>query len=221
MHVHTSPCSACGKMGMDELVEALHDSGYQGCVITNHFLHGNSGIDKKLPWAEFVKEYEKDWLCGKTCADKYDMDILFGIEEGVGGGLEILVYGITPEMLYAHPELASMNVAVWHEVLKPYGVLIIQAHPYRERSYITASGLLPEEYIDGIEVCNRGNIPEDDERAVLAAASHPEWILLSGSDSHTTGTACIMGIECEHRIRDGSELVSLLKSGEYRLITEH
>ncbi len=217
-HIHTSPCSACGKMSMEELVEALHDGGYQGCVITNHFLHGNSGIDKKLPWEEFVKEYEKDWLCGKACAEKYGMDILFGIEEGVGDGLEILVYGITPEILYAHPELVRMNARVWHEVLKPHGVLIIQAHPYRERSYISSPGLLPDEFIDGIEVCNRGNMPEDDERATLAAAVHPEWITLSGGDSHTADTACVMGIECERRIRDGRELVSLLKSGEYRNI---
>ncbi len=218
MHVHTHPCSACGKMSMEELVEALHEGGYQGCVITNHFLHGNSGIDKKLCWCDFIREYEKDWLCGKAIAERYGMDIIFGLEEGVGDGLEILVYGITPEMLYAHPELARMNVAVWHEVLKPYGALIIQAHPFRERGYISAPGLLPDEFIDGIEVCNRGNMPEEDERARIAADEHKGWVLLSGSDSHTADTACIMGIECERRIRDGSELVSLLKCGEYKLI---
>ncbi len=219
-HIHTHPCSACGKMSMEELVEALHASGYQGCIITNHFLHGNCGIDRGLEWKDFVREYEKDWLCGRVCAEKYGMDIIFGLEEGVGGGLEILVYGITPEMLYSHPELREPSVGLWHKVLNPYGVLIIQAHPYRERSYILSPGLLPEEYIDGIEVCNRGNMPEDDERAVLAAASHPEWVLLSGSDSHTAETACVMGIESDILIKDGRDLVSLLKSGKYRLITE-
>ncbi len=219
-HIHTHPCSACGKMSIEELVEALHKGGYQGCVITNHFLHGNCGIDRSLCWEDFVKEYEKDWLLGKACAEKYGMDIIFGLEEGVGGGREILLCGITPEMLYSHPELREPSVELWHKVLNSYGVLIIQAHPYRERSYISSPGLLPCEFIDGIEVCNRGNMPEDDEHARLAADEHKDWVLLSGSDSHTTDTACIMGIESYTRIRDGSGLVSLLKSGKYRLITE-
>ena len=47
LHAHTLPCSACARMTPQELVESLHRSGYQGCVITNHFMGGNSGIDVK------------------------------------------------------------------------------------------------------------------------------------------------------------------------------
>ena len=60
MHTHTSPCSKCGSMMPQELINALHCGGYQGCVITNHFYHGNCGVDRSLPWNEFVKKYEND-----------------------------------------------------------------------------------------------------------------------------------------------------------------
>ena len=40
-----------------------------------------------------------------------DFDVLFGIEEGVGGGKEVLLYGITPQVLYDHPELRDADLA--------------------------------------------------------------------------------------------------------------
>ncbi len=220
MHAHTSPCSACGKMSAEELVEGLRLGGYQGCVITNHFLHGNSGIDRGLSWADFVKEYENDYLKGKHLAEKYDMDFIFGIEEGMGNGFEIICYGITPQILYEHPELCERNIEIWHRVLSSYGVLIIQAHPYRTRDYIPKPGLLPLEYIDGIEVFNSENSLDDNMRASQEAQAHPEWIILSGADTHWVDTACNGGIGCDERIRDEKELVSVLISGKYKLIIE-
>ena len=80
LHTHTAPCSACAKMTPEELIESLHEGGYQGCVMTNHFIGGNSGISGSLPWNEFVKNYEDDYLECCKYAKKYDMDIIFGIE---------------------------------------------------------------------------------------------------------------------------------------------
>ncbi len=105
MHTHTSPTSKCARMTPRELCEALHKAGYSGCVLTNHFFHGNTGISRDLPWDEFVAAYERDYLECKREGERYGLDILFGIEEGVEGHREILLYGLTPEMLYAHPEL--------------------------------------------------------------------------------------------------------------------
>ncbi len=218
LHTHTTPCSLCARMPMEELIEALHKGGYRGCVITNHFMHGNSGIDRGLSWADFVKAYEEDYLLGKALAEKYDLDILFGLEEGVGGGLEILCYGITPQMLYHHPELNTWDVAVWHRVLHSYGALAIQAHPFRERPYIPSPGLLPLSYIDGIEVLNAGQPRSQDAPALRAAEAHPEWILVAGSDTHWSETVCQSGIECDERIRNEQELAALLRQGNYRLI---
>lgn len=218
LHCHTWPCSHCGHTLPNEFAATLAASGYSGACITNHFYHGNSGIDREQSWKKFVEAYENDWLECKKYAEGTGIDILFGVEEGVGGGKEILCYGLTPEMLYSHPELREKNAEIWYKTLSPLGVLIIQAHPFRERDYITESGVLPLEIIDGIEVFNRGNDPEANERAREFADGHPELIRTSGADSHTPNTLGEFGISSPCRIQTPEQLVAVLKSGEYSLI---
>lgn len=218
LHTHTSPCSACAKMTPEELVESLQKGGYQGCVMTNHFIGGNTGIDRSLPWNKFVDQYVDDYMECCRHAEKYDLDIIFGIEEVVVAALEILCYGVTPEILYAHPELASAGPKEWYETMHSYGVLCIQAHPFRERDYIPKARMLPFDCIDGIEVYNACNTDKNNIEAEIIAAEHPEFILVSGADAHRKDEVCYGGIEINKRIQDGKELVELLKAGNYKLI---
>lgn len=220
LHCHTSPCSHCADMTPKEFAESLAQSGYSGACITNHFFNGNSGIDRSLPWQEFVKAYEDDWLECKRFAEELDLDILFGIEAGVGGGLEVLCYGLTPEMLYAYPELKEKNAELWYNTLSPLGVLIIQAHPFREKDYISTPGPLPLNLIDGIEVYNGGHNPSFNLAAAEFAKSHPDLILTSGADAHIASKTSLGGIAASERISTPEKLVEVLKSGKYSLITE-
>ena len=218
MHTHTSPCSKCGAMSPEELARALYDGGYAGAVITNHFYGGNSGIDRTLSWAEFVKAYEDDYIACREAAKKYDLDIIFGVEEHLYGGLEILAYGIEPRVLYEHPELIERQGEDWIKTLHGVGALMIQAHPYREASYITMPGPLPLEWLDGIEVYNVGNKDEANLLAQELAKKNPHFILTSGSDAHTVQRACTAGIATDERIKNAAELAQVLKDGRYELI---
>lgn len=166
MHAHTSPCSACAVISPEELVEGLYSGGYSGCVITNHFYNGNSGIDRKLPYNDFIKKYEEDYLECKKAAEKYNLDILFGIEERLLDCLEILCYGITPQFLYDNPDLLSdYSAENWYKAIHEFGAVCIQAHPFRDREYITNPRTLPLDCIDGIEVYNYCNKPEENLKA--------------------------------------------------------
>ena len=220
MHAHTLPCSACSEMYSEELAKALYDGDFSGCVITNHFFNGNSGIGRFLPWEEFVGEYEADYLELKKHAEQYGLDIIFGIEEHVGMGLEILCYGVTPEMLYAHPELRERDLELWYETLKPYGVLFVQAHPFRDMPYIPFPQVLELEFLDGIEVYNADNSDENNLEAEDFAKEHTDMILTSSGDTHEPSTACLGGIAVPERIRNEEDLVRVLTSGEFELIKE-
>ncbi len=220
MHTHTYPCSHCAVMTPEELAKALHKGGYSGCVITNHFFNGNTGIDRRLPWNDFVKQYEIDFLECKNQAKKYNLDIIFGIEEHIGGGLEILCYGITPDILYDRPELKERGYEQWFKLVHSQGGIVIQAHPFRRRLYIPEAKPLPFEFIDGIEVFNAGNSMRDNLEAEYLAEKHPEFICVSGADTHDESTVCLGGIISPRRIKNEKELVNLLKSGEYKLIKE-
>lgn len=218
LHTHTSPCSHCGKMTPMELAEALAEENYAGAVLTNHFYWGNTGIDRSLPWEAFVKAYEIDYMeCKKAAAEK-DIDILFGVEEHIEGGIEILVYGLTPEMLYAHSELKSHTIEDWNKLRTEYGILIVQAHPFRSRSYNVKIGVLPLQFIDGIEVLNSGNTPENDIDANIFADEHPDLILTSGADAHKPDHIPLGGIETDERITDSLKLISVLKTKRFNLI---
>lgn len=218
MHTHTAPCSKCATMTPVELIDSLIAGGYSGCVLTNHFLKGNSGIDRNLPWNEFVACYEKDYVECKKAAEGYDLDIIFGIEEQLIDGLEILCYGITPQFLYDNPQLTTHSLETWSTALHNFGALCIQAHPFRERGYIPNPRLLPTEYIDGIEVFNFSNNPKENKLAADTTSKYPDWILVSGADAHSGGLVCCAGIEAETRITNEKALVDVLKSGKYKLI---
>ncbi len=213
LHTHTSPTSKCARTTPAELAKALYEGGYAGCVLTNHFYHGNTGVDRGLSWDDFVAAYERDYIECKREGEKYGLDILFGLEEGIGGPCEILCYGITPEMLYEHPELLEYSAETWYRTLHSCGALIIQAHPYRNGGHP-----LPFECIDGIEVYNHAHNPELNDRAEEFAKEHPSLILASGGDTHDPGNVPFGGIETDVRIRDESELARIIKAGEYQLL---
>lgn len=218
MHTHTSPCSRCGAMTPEELCDALYKNGYAGAVITNHFMHGNSGIDRELPWHEFVRAYEDDYIACRKAAEPLGLDIIFGIEEHISCGREILCYGITPELLYANPQLCKHRLADYVKILHGAGGLVIQAHPYRIRDYITKPGPFPIDTLDGIEVYNAANQEEQNELAEALARENPHLILTSGADTHTVNTVANGGIATKERIKCGEELVAILKSGDYKLL---
>ena len=218
MHIHTSPCSACGRMTPKELCQALHENGYQGAVLTNHFYHGNSGIDRNLSWNDFVSAYEKDYLECLEEAKKYDLDIIFSVEEVLIPGLEILCYGVTPEVLYANPELRSCTPERTVEILRQNGVLLIQPHPFREAFYIPNPGPLPLEFIDGVEVYNRGNGTDEMNKKALDFANEHNLIKTSSADAHSTDRVPCGGIITEKRIKSPQDLVNTLRNGNYTLI---
>lgn len=219
MHTHTAPCSACAAMTPNELIKSLHSGGYSGCVITNHFYNGNSGINRNLPCIDFIKQYENDYYECKKAAEQYGLSVLFGIEEQLFDGLEILCYGITPHFLYKNQNLLSNHSAkAWYNALKDFGAVCVQAHPFRDRAYITNPRILPLEYIDGIEVFNYSNKPGENIKAANFASDNPNLILVSGADAHTGDIVCCAGIESDIKINDEKTLAYVLKSKQYKLL---
>ena len=214
MHVHTCPCSGGGK-DIREHIDDLIAKGYSGMVVTNHFYAGDNRIDRELPWAEFVDAYRQDYLYGLEYAEAVGFDLLFGLEENVGYGREILLYGITPELIESHPELKRASAEKYAEVVHAAGGLVYQAHPYRARDYIRKPFPLEcIDLLDGIEVYNAGNEPEWNESARIFAEERG-IACIAGSDGHKIGTAGCAGIATRERIACNDDLVRILKNNEY------
>ncbi len=217
MHIHTCPCSGGGADIRDH-IDALISKGYSGMVVTNHFYFGDNRIDRALPWEEFVDAYRQDYQYGLEYAREKDFDLLFGLEEHVGMGQEILIYGITSDIIAAHPELKMASAEKYAEVIHAEGGLVYQAHPYRARDYVKAPFPLDcLDMLDGIEVYNAANEPEWNERA-RQLADERGLACIGGSDGHSTRSAGRSGIAVGERIKNNGDLIRILRSREYTII---
>ena len=216
MHVHTCPCSGGGS-DIRKHIDALIEKGFAGMVVTNHFYYGDNRIDRKLPWDRFVDAYRQDYLYGLSYARERDFDLLFGVEEHVGDGREILIYGVTPDFLSAHPELKMASAEAYAEAVHAAGGMVFQSHPYRASRYVRKPFPLEcLDVMDGIEVYNQANDPAWNESA-KALAEKEGFLVVAGSDAHDTDAARA-GIAANERIRTNEDLVRILKSGAYTVV---
>ncbi len=222
MHQHTAGCSACGQNSPTATVQGLKKAGFTGMVLTNHFYHGNTGINRRLDWPDFVGAYIDAYAEAKQAAEKLDFDVLFGYEIGVGGGREVLVYGLTPQWALDHPDLREFPGTIpyleyLNQVVHEAGGLLYQAHPFRVRDYITDPWKpLPPHLLDGVEGYNACNSPIENGRAV-AFADENELPIVAGSDAHTAEFDGRYGIAVPHRLHTEEMLAAVLRQGDYAL----
>lgn len=217
LHMHTREASACAHSSVEEMIRGYVIRGFSGAVITNHFIGGNTCIDRGLPWDKLVEAYSRPWYEGQKTARALDFDLLFGVEEGYGGGKEFLVYGIGPEFLLERPFLRGAEVSVWSREVRAAGGVLIYAHPFRDRSYVAEPRKMPDMSLaDGVELYNFCNRPEDNALAQEVFGGQ-DLILTAGTDSHHTEYDDFWGVDLPGRVRTGAELAQALKSRDFRL----
>lgn len=215
-HCHANFCSKCAHSTPAEMVRAYKDAGYAGLILTDHFIHGYTCVDQSLPWAQRMACYWGAYLQAKAEGDSLDFDVIFGIEHAYGGGQEVLCYGIDLDFLLQNSDIPELSLKEFADCVHAYGGILIQAHPYRYGGWELH---IPTDIVDGIEVYNAGNRPEQNAMAMEKAAEKAQ-ILLSGGDIHIAsnpnlGTA---GIILPYRVHTARELIAALQKGDHELI---
>ncbi len=222
LHQHTKDGSACGIDDPVSIVRACARDGWAGFVLTDHFIHGNTRVRRNMPWADIVRAYERSYETAYEEGVRLGVDVIFGIEEGIGDGKEVLLYGITPAWLYDHPELQYSRahgggLPLIAALAREAGALVVQAHPYRVRDYIPRPWEeIDLSLVDGIEVHNACNTDMENLRAWRLAEQH-DLLMTAGSDAHTADFPARAGIAVERRIRDAAALAATLRDGDYEL----
>lgn len=218
-HCHNSWCSACAVSTPQEIAEAYYACGFAGLVMTDHFLRGNTAVDRSLPWEEQMREYYNAYLAAKDWARGKDFDVLFGIEHAYGDGKEVLTYGIELDFLLAHPDIHWLPLGEYAALVHGAGGFLSMAHPFRDRGYINMAVGPQPEYLDAVEVYNYHNQPEENEKA-LAYARDTGLAQTAGGDVHERYSSGIgqAGVAFRQRVRTGEELVAALAGGDYRLV---
>ena len=181
-HLHTFPVSRCARADVKESLEFYKELRYDGVFITNHFLDGNININNPMTYEEkiefYFSDYEKALELGKTIGIK----VFCGIEISYGG-TDFLVYGLDKTWFLAHPEIMNMKKSDELAFMMESGALIIQAHPFREATYIDHIRLFPR-HVHGVETVNANRTEEENSMAKIYA-EHYGLIEFAGSDNHS------------------------------------
>ena len=180
-HLHTVEASACARCPGADYPALYKELGYAGFFVTDHFFNGNSGVPRDLPWEERIDMYCSGYEHAREAGEKIGIDVFFGLEVNFQGD-EYLLYGPDKEWLKAHPDIMVWSHEELRKQVHAIGGAMIQAHPYRDRDYLTAIRMHPH-HSDAFEGYNAGNRDYSDQYA-YAYASQNGIKMTSGSDIH-------------------------------------
>ena len=199
-HMHTFPVSRCAKAQVEESVACYKALGYDGIFITNHFLDGNINVDRSLTYGEQIEYYFSDYEKAVEIGKKLGIKVFCGVEVSYLG-TDFLVYGLDKGWFLAHPEIMEMKKSQELALFMDNGALIIQAHPYREASYIDHIRLFPR-HVHGVEIVNACRTEKENRMAEIYAENY-SLLKFAGSDNHSgANQRKLAGMCCEEPIRD-------------------
>lgn len=211
-HLHTAPVSRCARATVRETLEFYKKIGYDGVFITNHFIDGNINVDKKVPYTERIEFYFSDYEDALRISEEIGISVFCGVEMSYGG-TDFLIYGLMKEWYLEHPEIEGMKKSELFNILKAEGALIIQAHPFREASYIDHIRLFPR-HVHGVEVYNACRTDAENAMAKQYAENYG-LIEFAGSDNHSADKIKKLGgMESEYPIKNEAEFINGVLSGK-------
>lgn len=211
LHVHTAEASFCAKHTATEVADRYIAEGYSGLVITNHYspytvdhMGDAWSIDAFLLPYRRMREHAGDRL-----------HVLLGAElRFEGDNNDYLIYGLTEDFLYRYPDLHLLSLKKFVPLAHEHGLLVIQAHPFRDGMILRDPKLL-----DGVEVFN-ASPPQSRNHFALDWAKHYELIPTSGSDLHTKDHPIGGGILTDTPMETVEQLVEILRARTATLICE-
>lgn len=216
-HLHTFPVSRCAKAAVKESLEFYKKLGYDGVFITNHFLDGNINIEKEKSYEEKIEFYFSDFEKGAEIAKTIGIKVFCGVELSYGG-TDFLVYGLNKEWFLLHPEIMDMQKSDELKYMKDNGALIIQAHPFREASYIDHIRLFPR-HVHGVETVNASRTEQENKMAEIYARNY-NLIEFAGSDNHSASMKKMLaGVCSEEPICDTEDFIRKVKENKMEIFT--
>lgn len=216
-HLHTWPVSRCGRVDVADNLAFYKDLGYDGVFITNHFLDGNVNIDPREPYEEKIAFYFSDYEKGLEVGRKLDIKVFCGVELSYHG-TDFLVYGLDKQWFLDHPEVMDMEKTDELQLMMDSGALVIQAHPYREASYINHIRLFPR-HVHGVETVNACRTEGENQMAQIYAA-HYGLLTFAGSDNHIGDRQKkLAGLCSQVPVQNEADFVRKVKNGEMEIFT--
>ncbi len=222
LHSHTSECDRDAHLSAKELVHLYKDAGYDGMVITDHYIERFYTLwfpeeVKGLTHEQQVTRWLKGFRTAKEEGEKIGFTVLPGAEVRFDNyPNDYLIYGLHEDFFYTVPRLNELKNADELLALMPENVCVVHAHPFRDDMAVET----PHKGLFGMEVFNGGT---EKFRNGLAKqyAEYYKLAPTSGSDIHDMTRLAKGGIITECQIKTPEDLVSVLRSGKYSLVENY
>jgi len=210
-HLHTSEASACGRVSGQDYIDFMKNKGFQGMIVTDHFFNGNSCVPKELPWDKRVRQYMRGYEKALEASKGRDFDVLFGVEYCFEGD-EYLIYGVDGGWLFQNDDILGCSRNEVYRRVHEAGGIMVQAHPYRDRSYLSEI-ILSAGITDAVEIYNAAN-PDNENALGYRYAKELGVPATAGSDLHFFHEDALGGMLLPRRITDIGEYVSMVINEE-------
>lgn len=178
MHCHTSGISRCCVASCEEVFKIAKEKGYDGLVITNHYVC--SYFDESS-FNEWIEKYVEEWKKCKTVAKKYGLKSFDGVEltPDFEPRLHLLIYGADEKFLRENKFLNRKSLKEIYALCKKNNYALIQAHPRRY-------GLEPIDLnlVDGVEINCHPNHFNGLPKEMVSIAKENNFAITCGCDYH-------------------------------------
>lgn len=216
-HVHTADVSRCGEVSAADIVKIYADAGFDTVFIADHINGGNFGKWTDLTWEEKVERHMLGYEAARAAGEALGVTVLYCAEIALphSPGLvnDYLIYGFDRDFLIGLESYYGGTIEEFYPYAREHGVLVIQAHPYRE------GGCLPKpDFVDGIEVCNGHPRHTNHNDRALSLAKERGLLMTAGTDFHRLGEAARAYIITEEPIRSSEDYIRIIRSGAATLV---
>jgi hypothetical protein len=208
-HLHTAASSACAVSSGMDYIRAYKDLGYAGIIVTDHLYNGNTAIPRDLPWREWVERFCRGYEEAKEEGERQGLDVFFGWEETFDNCDDYLIYGLDKEWLFEHPEARYWTRGEQYRAVKASGGCVVQAHPFRQRSYISRI-ILSTGCVDAVEAANAGNDEQSFDALAMRYAKRLGLPATAGTDIHESRQVyerCTYGVYLPNKLESIDDYV--------------
>ena len=214
LHAHTSEVSFCGKVPARELVGLYRTAGYDVLVITNHFSDYTAKLHAKAGHPDFSQYYHGEYEKAAQFGRENGLTVLCGYEVRFNGSdNDYLVYGMPRDIADDYEKIFTMDPHSFGELARKRDFLFYQAHPFRNRMYITDPADL-----FGIEIKN--GHPRQDSRNDIAKIWAEKFHLhgIGGSDCHRVQDVGCAAVLTDETVNNVDDLVRVLRNDLYTVV---
>ena len=202
-HVHSKGLSGCSHVSCQEIVDEKMALGYDGAILANHC---QEWYYKPEAHKEFMQAIIDEFRAGKAYADAKGFRFYLGLEVTLMKPhyADWLLYGVTEEFLLRSPCLYTLSQQELFTLCETWGILLVQAHPYRQQPG-------DPKYMHGIEHnCSQGDVYKFD--LVEAFAKEHDLLLTCGTDYHFKENSRFGGVLIPESCHTATDVAAYMKS---------